>query len=111
MQAAHLGEFEQLLLFALVRLEGEAHGAAIASEIHARTGRELSPGAVYTALDRLAARRYVTSWLGEATEERGGRRRKFYRLLPEGARVLQRSYGALRQMATGVAAKLDALAG
>jgi PadR family transcriptional regulator, regulatory protein PadR len=109
-QAAHLGEFEQLLLFALLRLGDEAHGTAIASEIQARIGREVSPGAVYTALDRLAQRRFVTSRLGEGTAERGGRRRKFYRLLPEGARALRRSYGALRQMATGVAARLDALA-
>jgi DNA-binding PadR family transcriptional regulator len=107
----HLGEFEQLLLFALVRLDCEAHGASISSEISARTGRQVSPGAVYTALDRLETRGFVESWIGEATEERGGRRRKYYRLLPAGARSLQRSYGSLRQMAAGALAKLDSLAG
>jgi DNA-binding PadR family transcriptional regulator len=106
----HLGEFEQLLLFALIRLDGEAHGAAIAAEIVDRTDRHVSPGAVYTALDRMEARGFVRSWLGEATEERGGRRRKYYRLIPQGARALARSYGALKQMAAGVSAKLEALA-
>jgi DNA-binding PadR family transcriptional regulator len=106
-----LGEFEQLLLFALVRLEGEAHGAAIAEEIEARAGRLTSPGAVYTALDRLEAKGLVESWIGESSPERGGRRRKEYRLLPEGARELRSSFAELRRMAAGVLPRLDALAG
>jgi len=106
----HLGEFEQLLLLALIRLSDGAHGAAIAAEIEARTERQVSPGAVYTALDRMEARGFVQSWLGEATEARGGRRRKYYRLLPQGARALTRSYGAIKQMAAGLAAKLESLA-
>jgi PadR family transcriptional regulator PadR len=108
---AHLGEFEQVLLFALLRLGEEPHGAAIVREIEARTGRRVSPGALYTALERLEQKGLVESWIGDSTPERGGRRRRCYRLLPAGARALRASFAALRSMAAGVSAKLDALAG
>lgn len=104
-----LGEFEQLILFALVELEDDAYGAAIGRAIERRTGRQVSPGAIYTALDRLAARDFVTSEVGEPTPERGGRRRKYYRLRPEGARALQESVEVIRSMADGLLPKLDAL--
>lgn len=107
---SRLGEFEQTLLFALVRLEGEGSSADIGEEIEARTGRRASPGAVYTALDRLEAKGLVESWIGDTTPARGGRRRKCYRLLPQGARVLRDSYASLRAMASGVGTWLDALA-
>lgn len=106
-----LGEFEQVLLFALLRLDGEAHGAALAVEIEERTGREVSPGAVYTVLDRLERKGYVTAWIGESTPQRGGRRRKVYRLEPAGAAELRSAYRALQRLASGVGARLDALAG
>ena len=61
-----LGEFEQLILFALVELEDEAYGASIGRAIEERTGREVSAGAIYTALDRLATRGLVIT----ATAER-----------------------------------------
>ena len=67
----YLGEFEQLLLFALLRLDEPAYGVTIRREIERRTGRKPSPGAVYTALERLERRGLVTSWLGSS--RRGGR--------------------------------------
>ena len=76
----HLGEFEQLLLFALLDLEDQAHGVAIRRAIEDKTGRVVSPGAIYTALERLVGRGFVASEIGDTTPERGGRRRKFYRL-------------------------------
>lgn len=106
-----VGEFEQILLFALVRCGGEAHGAAIAEAIEARTGRTTSPGALYTALDRMEAKGWVASWIGDSTPERGGRRRKVYRLEPAGARELRATYHELRRMAAGLLPRLDALAG
>jgi DNA-binding PadR family transcriptional regulator len=106
-----VGEFEQILLFALVRRGGEAHGAALTEEIEARGGRSISPGALYTALDRMEGKGWVVSWIGESTPERGGRRRKMYRLLPAGARELRGAYDELRRMASGTLARLDALAG
>jgi len=105
-----LGEFEQLLRFALVRLKGEAQGAAIAEAIEVRTGRTVSPGALYTALDRMEAKGWVASWIGSSTPERGGRRRKVYRMLPTGARELRGSYEHLGRMASAALPRLDALA-
>jgi DNA-binding PadR family transcriptional regulator len=106
-----LGEFEQVVLFALARLDGEGHGPAIIDEIEARAGRHVSPGALYTVLDRLETKGLVESWIGDSTPDRGGRRRKVYRLLPGGARELRASYESLRRMASGALARLDRLAG
>jgi len=105
-----LGEFEQILLFAVLRLRGEAHGATIRGEIEARTGREVSPGAIYTVLGRLEDQGLVSSELGDTTPARGGRRRKLYRLEPAGAVALQKAYGALREIARGTLSDLSALA-
>ena len=105
-----LGEFEQLLLFAVLRLDDEAHGATIRRVIEERTGREVSPGAVYTVLNRLESHDLVSSEISETTPERGGRRRKLYRLEPAGALALKRAYGALQGMAEGTLADLTELA-
>ena len=78
-----LGEFEQLLLFAVLELEEGAFGRAIRARILDRTGREVSPGAVYTALDRLESKGLVRSRLGEGTPARGGRLKRFFRLEPD----------------------------
>ena len=106
-----LGEFEQLILFALVELEDDAYGASIGRAIERRTGRQISAGAVYTALDRLGARELVTAQVGGPTPERGGRRRKYYRLEPAGAVELSRSVGVMRTMSKGLLPKLEAIAG
>jgi DNA-binding PadR family transcriptional regulator len=101
-----LGEFEQLLLFALLHLEDEAHGTGIRRLILDRTGREVSPGALYTAMDRLEGQGMVSSHLGEATPRRGGRRRRHYRLEPEGRRALHEAWETVRSMAEGVEREL-----
>jgi PadR family transcriptional regulator PadR len=105
-----LGEFEQVLLFAVLRLGNEAYGARIRAEIHERIGRAPSPGAIYTALDRLQARGLVSSYVGEATPERGGRRKKYYRLEPAGAVSLHRTWKNVTGMAEGVIPQLTDLA-
>ena len=104
----YLGEFEQLLLFALLQLEDEAYGARIRESIEARTGRTVSPGAVYTALDRLETRGLVSSVLGDPTPQRGGKRKRYYRIEPQGAELLRRSHDALARMARGLKPKLQA---
>ena len=104
-----LGEFEQLILLALVELEDDAYGASIGRAIEQRTGREVSPGAIYTALDRLATRGLVSAEVGTPTPERGGRRRKYYRLEPEGALELSRSLDVIRSMSEGLVPKLEQL--
>lgn len=103
---AYLGEFEQLLLFALLQLEDDAYGSRIRESIERRTGRTVSPGAVYTALDRLESRGLVSSVLGPPTAQRGGKRKRFYRIEPEGAELLRRSQEALARMARGLTPKL-----
>ena len=105
-----LGEFEQLLLFAVLRLGEDAYGARIRGEIEARVGKAPSIGAIYTGLDRLQARGLVTSYLGEATPERGGRRKKYYRLEPAGAASLHRSWRNVSRMAEGLIPQLSDLA-
>jgi PadR family transcriptional regulator PadR len=98
----HLGELEQLLLLALAHLGDGAYGVSIATLIEARTGRVLSPGAIYTALDRLETRGFVTSRWGDPTPERGGKRKRYYRLRPAGATALRETQTALARMARGL---------
>jgi DNA-binding PadR family transcriptional regulator len=105
----YLGEFEQLLLFALVQLDHDAYGAGIRRLIEARTGRSVSPGAIYTALDRLESRGLVSSTLGEPTARRGGKRKRFYRIEPAGTELLHRSHDALARMARGLKPRLETL--
>jgi len=107
----HLGEFEQLLLFALLELGDEANGVTIRRLIEDKTGRLVSPGAIYTAMERLAGRGFVSAEIGDSTPARGGRRRKLYRIEAAGAEALQRSFSALTQMAKGLTPKLAAMAG
>jgi DNA-binding PadR family transcriptional regulator len=106
-----IGDFEQLILFALVRLGSDAYGVTVRREIEERTGRTISSGALYTALDRLERRGLVASRLGESTPERGGKRKRLYTLQPAGEQVLARVYESLRLMASGVAARLRTVKG
>ena len=100
--ATGLGEFEQLVLLALMRLEPEAYGVAIRDEIEERTGRNVALGAVYTTLLRLEDKGFVATRLGDPTPQRGGRRKKYYRPLPAGRRELAASLDALRNMTRGL---------
>ncbi|HEX9760872.1 MAG TPA: helix-turn-helix transcriptional regulator [Candidatus Acidoferrales bacterium] len=93
-----LGEFEQIILLALVRLGPDAYGVTILREIELRTGRRVAIGAVYTSLARLEKKGYVAHHVGPPTPERGGRRKKFYQLEPAGARALSQSFEALTAM-------------
>jgi DNA-binding PadR family transcriptional regulator len=101
-----LGEFEQLVLFAVLQLDREAYGVTVRGAIEERTGRRTSAGAVYTTLERLEARGLIASWWGEPTRERGGKRKRYYRVEPAGRESLSRSWQALRAMARGTAQKL-----
>jgi DNA-binding PadR family transcriptional regulator len=104
-----IGDFEQLILFALVRLGADAYGASIRTDIETRTGRTISAGALYTALDRMEARGLVASRLGDPTPERGGKRKRLYTVQPAGERALARVYESLRLMAGGIGARLRAV--
>jgi len=107
----NLGEFEQLVLFAALKLKDAAYGAAIRAEIEDQTDRSINSGAVYITLERLENRGLVASRWGEPTGERGGRRRRYYELKPEGAKVLHRSYRQLQRIADQVLPDLEAIVG
>lgn len=97
-----LGEFEQLVLLALVRLGPDAYGATIRRDIESRTGRELAISAVYVTLDRLETKGLVRSRVGEPTPQRGGRRRKHVTLLPAGRRAIAQACRAFQLMTEGL---------
>jgi PadR family transcriptional regulator PadR len=104
--AGTLGELEQLLLMALLRRGGQASGVELREELHDRTGRVALPGAVYTIMERMRERGLVTSFTGEATPARGGRRRKYYRIAPAGEEALARSYRQIERMVEGISDRL-----
>jgi DNA-binding PadR family transcriptional regulator len=97
-----LGEFEQLVLLALIRLGDDAYGMAVRRELEARAGRDVSIGAVYATLDRLEGKGLVKSRLGETSDDRGGRAKRCFTITGVGARALERSQQALRQMLEGL---------
>ena len=105
--ASVLGEFEQLVLLALLRLGNGAYGASIRREIRDRTKRDVPIGSVYVTLARLERKEMVVSYVGMPSNERGGRRRKHYLMNEPGQRALGRAYRALKAMAQGFEAELD----
>lgn len=96
------GDFEQLVLLAVLRLGDGAYAVPIRREIEERAGRAPARGAVYVTLERLEQKGYLESSLGEAAAERGGRPRRYYRVRPAGVRALEASWTALRRMWQGL---------
>jgi PadR family transcriptional regulator, regulatory protein PadR len=94
-----LGSLEHIILLALVRLDGCAHGMIVRREIEERTGRNISIGAVYATLERLEAKGYVSSSTGDPTPERGGRAKRMFRVEAAGNRALRVSEQTLHSMA------------
>lgn len=101
-----VGELEQLVLLALVRLGNGAYGAAILKEIRDRTHRDLSEGSCYMALGRLEDKKMIASYIGLPTHQRGGRRRRHYLIDGAGERALGRALRAVRAMSEGIEARL-----
>mgnify|MGYP002624887812 CR=1 FL=1 len=106
----YLGEFEQLILFSVVQLEGEAYGTAIRQSIEERTGRVVSSGAIYTTLGRLEEKGLVRSETRGGQPGRPGRPRRFYTIEPTGARALMDSWKTLEAAAAGLVPRLAELA-
>ena len=100
-QSNFLGEFEHVVLLALMRLGQDAYGTTIRREIEAKTGRSVSVGALYTALERLERRGFVGTRIGDPSPERGGRARRYYSLKAAGQSALERSRSVLLQMWKG----------
>jgi len=90
-----VGEFEQLVLLAVLRLGDEAYAVTVREEIERCTGRDVSRGSVYITLDRLEGKGYLRSRLADATPERGGRAKRYYALRPRAVEALRESRRAL----------------
>lgn len=104
-----LGEFEQLVMLTVLRLGDAAYTGAIRQDLWDRAGRDVSPGAVFTTLERLESRGFVRSQYGDATPERGGRRKRFYRLRAEGRRALGQALETVRRVTAGLEDQLPGL--
>jgi DNA-binding PadR family transcriptional regulator len=98
----HAGEFEQIVLLAVLRLGDNAYGVPVRREIEGRTKRSLTVGALYRTLDRLEEKGYVSSRMGEPAPERGGRSKRYFRIEPLGLRILRESREALAAMWEGL---------
>jgi PadR family transcriptional regulator PadR len=97
-----LGDFEQVVLLAILRLGKGAYGVAIRQTIEDIAGREVSIGSVYTTLDRLESKGLVSSRMAEPTAERGGRAKRFFTIESPGRSALQSSLRATRAMLQGL---------
>ena len=98
----YLGEFEHIVLLALIHLKDDAYGMTIRMEIDERIGRSVSIGAVYTTLERLEKKGFITSKMGEATPQRGGKAKKYFVITPAGKRKLQEAKKNLEIMWQGL---------
>jgi DNA-binding PadR family transcriptional regulator len=97
-----LGGFELLVLVALIRLGDEAYGVPISDAIEESSGREVAIGSVYITLGRLERNGLVTSKLGEATAERGGRAKTYFRITAKGLREVRQAQRTLMNLWQGV---------
>ena len=101
-----LGEFEQVVLLAILRQGDEAYAVSVQSEIERCTGRDVSRGSIYITLDRLETKGYLRSKLGDPTPERGGRAKRYYELRPRAIEALRESRRALVALWRGLEGKL-----
>ncbi|HSR50538.1 MAG TPA: helix-turn-helix transcriptional regulator [Acidobacteriota bacterium] len=102
-----LGEFEEKVLLAVLRLGQDAYGRTIRGEIEKRTGRKASISAVYTTLERLEQKGFLSSRIEDPTPQRGGRRKKSFLLEAAGARELRDSYRSYKNMVQGLEEQLE----
>jgi len=96
-----LGDFEQVVLLAVMRLGPHAYGVSIKHEIEARTRRNVSLGAIYPTVDRLEDKGFVITRAGRPTGERGGRSKRHVKITPAGLRALRRSHSMLAALWEG----------
>jgi PadR family transcriptional regulator, regulatory protein PadR len=107
-ERGYLGEFELMILLAIIRLGDEAYGVPISRELEAQRSRSVSVGSVYAALERLEGKGLVTSELGDPTPERGGKAKRYFRITKAGLsqvhemrRVLQSLWRTLPELGGG----------
>ena len=93
-----LGEFELMVLLSVIRLADDAYGVPLVRELSELRGRTVSAGSLYAALERLEAKGLVTSSLGEATSERGGRAKRYFRVTEDGLRTARETRRVLNRL-------------
>ena len=107
MTPRYLGEFEQMVLLAILHLQDGAYGLAIRRELEKRTGRQVTHGAAYITLDRLEKKGLLSSELGDPTPGRGGRAKRYFHVTPIGVAALRESRKALQSLWGGLEAVLE----
>jgi len=103
----YLGEFEQIVLIAVLRLGDHAYAIPIREEIEGRTGRTVARGALYTALERLEAKRCLRSRMSDPLPERGGRSRRYFSVTPAGLAAVRASRESLLKLWQGIEGMLE----
>lgn len=103
----YLGEFEHMVLAAVLRLGKEAYGAAIVKEIREETGRRVPSGSLYITLDRLESKGYVRSRMGKPDPNRGGRPKRFVSVTQPGFRAAKEARSAMLNLWNGLEARFD----
>jgi len=98
----NLGEFEQLILLAILRRRDDAYGVTIRAELADRAGRTVAPGALYTALERLETKGLIISRMSEPTPQRGGRAKRLVTVTAAGVKALTRSVRAYERLLDGL---------
>lgn len=99
---SQLGDLEELVLLAVLRLGENAYGAAIREELKQRADRVVSVSTIYVTLMRLEEKGYVRSWMGEPTAERGGKAKRYFEIRPEGTDALEATRTIRERMWEGV---------
>jgi DNA-binding PadR family transcriptional regulator len=98
----YLGEFELLVMLTIIRLGEDAYGVPISREIEQQTGRSVAFGTVYSTLERLQRKGFVRSNLGDATPERGGRAKRYFRATATGLRTVRETKQSLTRLWRGL---------
>ena len=102
MAPVNLGEFEQLILLAILRLGDDAYGVTIRAELADRAGRTVAPGALYTALERLETKGLIASRMSDPTPQRGGRAKRQVTVTAAGMDALTRALRAYERLLDGL---------
>lgn len=106
-----LGQFEQIVLTAILALDGNAYGVTIHAKVEDLSRpKKATRGAVYATLDRMEDKGLISSWLSEPTRERGGRSRRHYRIEKSGAKALRESARTAQRLVETIAQTLGGLA-
>jgi DNA-binding PadR family transcriptional regulator len=98
MKKNYLGEFEELIMLTIGALDDHAYGISIKDEMYSKTKKRPSVGALHTALQRLEKKGMVESWEGGATKERGGRKKRYYKLTASGLEILRTTHEIRNQL-------------